>query len=138
MKIKIIQSIPALFALLAIGFSNFSIWCIFTTRACYGTVIDHINFLLTQPLYFFALYFLPIAIILAFVPREIFKSWLKFAVWALPLLFIFIVIQPVSPQQILSTDRDDAARLAGGVFAGLSLILILWKWFSSRRNSGQV
>ncbi len=30
--------------------------------------------------------------------------------------------------------RDDAARLAGEVFAAASLILIIWKWFAARRR----
>ena len=138
MKTKIIQSIPALLVLLAIGFRHFSTWCIDSIYSCYGSLVHQIYQYFTYPLFSFSLFFLPIAIILIFVSRETFKSWLKFAVWSLPLLFIFIAIQPVYPQQILSADRDDAARLAGGVFAVLSILLIIWKWFSSRRNSGQV
>lgn len=137
MKTKIIQFIPATFALIAVGFSYFSLWCIFTTRVCYGTIISHISLSITQPLYFFSLFFLPLAIILAFVPRATFNSWLKFAAWTAPLLVIFIATQPVAPSSFLSTDRDDAARLAGQVFAVISLLLIIWKYFAFRR-SGQV
>lgn len=135
MKNKLIQFVPALLALVAIGFSYFSIWCIFTTRVCYATVIDHISFTITQPLYFFSLFFLPIALILAFIPRHIFNSWLKFAVWALPLLLILVATQPVV-SGFLSTNRDDAARLAGQVFAGISLILIVWKYFTRPKLQG--
>jgi len=132
MKTKIAQSIPALLALLAIGFRYFSQWCILTNSSCYGTWVHWIYLKITSPLYFFTIFFLPIAIILVFVPREIFKSWMKFAVWSLPLLLIFVATQPVF-SSFLSTDRDDAARLAGGLFAVISLILIAYKHFSSRR-----
>lgn len=132
MKTKIIQSIPAMFALAAIGFRYFSLWCIFTTQVCYGTTVSHISLTVTKPLYLLSLYLLPIAIILVFVPRSVFISWLKLAVWAIPLLLIFISTQPVY-SGFLSTDRDDAARLAGEVFAGVSLVLIIWKSIAARR-----
>jgi len=133
MKNKITQFIPILLALLAIGFRYFSNWCIDSISICYGTFIHQMALSITKPLYFFSLFFLPVAIVLAFIPRHIFNSWLKFAVWALPLLLILVATQPVV-SGFLSTNRDDAARFAGQVFAGLSLLLILWKWFTSKRQ----
>ncbi len=94
--------------------------------------MDHIYFYFTQPLYFFALYTLPIAIALVFVSKTVFKSWLKLAAWMLPLLFIFVATQPVVGS-LLSTNRDDTARLAGEIFTILSLILIAWKYYVSHR-----
>lgn len=137
MKTKIIQFIPALFVLLGVGSRHFSNWCIDSVSSCYGSGIHQAYQYFTSPLYFFSLFFLPLAIILAFVPRATFNSWLKFAAWTVPLLVIFIATQPVSPSSFLSTDRDDAARLAGQVFALISLLLIIWKYFAFRR-SGQV
>ena len=134
MKSKIIQSIPALLALAVIGFSYFSQWCTPIGQICFRTVIDRVVLGVTYPLYFFSLFFLPIAFILIFVPRAVFISWLKFAAWSLPLLFIFVATQPVYTTHILSTNRDDAARLAGAVFAVISLILIIWKWIAARRH----
>ena len=133
MKTKIVQSIPAVLALAVIGFRYFSLWCIFTTRVCYGTTVSHISLTITSPLYLFALFILPITLILVFVPRNVFISWLKLAVWAVPLLLLLISTQPVY-SGFLSTDRDDAARLAGEVFAGASLILIIWKSIAIRRS----
>ncbi|MBU6490707.1 hypothetical protein KGQ25_00875 [Patescibacteria group bacterium] len=93
---------------------------------------------MTYPLYFFALYLLPITIILVFVSNPVFKSWLKLAVWAVPLLLIFISTQPVVGS-FLSTNRDDTARLAGEIFTVLSFVLITWKYYTSRRaNSVKV
>jgi len=90
----------------------------------------------TYPLFFFAIFCLPITIILVFVPWGICKAWLKLAVWAVPLLLILISTQPVYAG-FLSTDRDDAARLAGEVFAVASIVLIIWKLFIARRAEGQ-
>ncbi|MFA5745021.1 MAG: hypothetical protein WC887_02300 [Candidatus Paceibacterota bacterium] len=142
MKKKLIQFIPALLALMTVGFRYFSNWCIFTTGVCYGTTISHISLTITKPLYNFSLYLLPILIILVFIPRHIFNSWLKFVTWSIPLAIIFIAFTPVSFTG-LGIDffpfyRDDAARLAGEVFSGISLILIIWKFIASRHKSGQV
>lgn len=91
-----------------------------------------------SPLLIFALFFLPLAIILIFVPRTVFKSWLRFAVWALPLAFIYIALTPVTSHGFMDFFpfyRDDAARLASEIFSVVSLILIIWKWFSLRRSA---
>jgi len=135
MKNKIIQSIPVVLTLLVIGFRYFSNWCIDSIPSCYGSWIHQTFQYTTSPLYIFAICFVLVALILVFIPRQIFISWLKFAVWALPLLFIFVAIQPVNATHILSTNRDDAARLVGEIFAGVSLILIIWKWFVARRQN---
>jgi len=134
MKTKIIQFVPILFALAVVGFRYFSLWCIFTTHICYGTTISHISLSITKPFYLFSLTFLPIAIVLVFVSRQIFNSWLKLAVWVIPLLFVFIATQPVV-SSFLSTNRDDAARLAGQVFTVFSLVLIIYKYLATRRGN---
>jgi len=133
MKTKIVQFIPVILALVAFGFSYFSFWCTGVDNLCYRTWMDSIFIEAINPLYFFSFFFLPIAIVLAFVPRSMFNSWLKLAAWAIPLLVLFIATQPVYPGSPFSTDRDDAAWLAGGVFAGVSLILIIWKYIITRR-----
>ncbi len=86
----------------------------------------------TSPAYFFALYSLPLAIILIFVSRPIFKAWWKVAILLLIVAFLFIAGTPVSPG-LFSDNRDDAARQAAEVFTVLSLILIIWKAYTSRR-----
>lgn len=130
---KFTQTVPFLTALLGLAFAPTSYWCIYSNGYCYATWIHQIYPHFTNPLYNFALFFLPTAILLAFVPREIFKSWLKFAVWAIPLAIIFIAMTPVIDTSLLPFSRDDVARLAGGVFSAGSLVLILWKSFISRR-----
>jgi hypothetical protein len=96
----------------------------------------------TYPLYFFSLYLLPLVFILIFTPRNLYLSWLKFALWTIPLAFIFIAITPVNHTGIgpdfYPFYRDDAAELVGKVFTGLSLTLIAWKYFRLRRKSTEV
>lgn len=136
MKFK--QTIPLFIALLGFIFAPISYWCIYSNGYCYATWIQHIYPYFTNPLYNSAPFFLPIAIVLAFVPRYIFNSWLKLAAWMVPLSIVFVALVPVSSTAYLDLFpfyRDDAARLAGEVFAAVSLVLIAWKWFTSRRQN---
>lgn len=137
MKTKIIQFVPLILAILTIGFRYFGLWCTEVGNLCYRTWLDRTFLEITNPLDSFARYFLVASLVIIFIPREIFKSWLKLAVWMIPLSIIYIASTPVIDTSLIPFSRDDAARLAGGVFAVISLILITWKYFSSRR-SGQV
>lgn len=127
-----------LLALAAVGFSYFSFWCTNSGHACYRTWLDSIFLDVINPLYFFSLYFLPLALILVFIPRHLFNSWLKLAAWMLPLSFIYIATTSVNftgiGMNFFPFYRDDAARLAAEVFSVLSLILIIWKYFVARRS----
>lgn len=134
MKTKIIQFIPALITLMVIGFRYFSTWCISSVPSCYGSLIHQSYQYLTYSLFLFSLFLLPVTLILIFVPRSLFISWLKLAVWMIPLLLILIATQPVNATHILETNRDDAARLAGQVFSAISLVLLTWKFISTRKK----
>jgi len=129
MKTKITQSIPALLALLIIGFRYFSQWCIGAEQICFRTLLDRMYLYITNPVFYFAIFFLPVAIILAFVSRGVFNSWLRLALWAIPLSILYIAIIPDSNpgayMDFFPFYRDDAARVAGGIFAALSLVLII-------------
>ena len=132
------QFVPATIALIGCALAPVVYWCVFTTHVCYGTFISNIEPGVINPFYSFSLYTLPITIILIFVPREIFKSWLKFAAWALPFAFIYIATTPVSGGGIglnfSNFYRDDAARLMGGVFSIISAVLVVLKFIAARRK----
>lgn len=138
---KFTQIIPFLIALLGFILAPICYWCIYSNGYCYATWIHYIYPYFINPFYNFSPIFLPIALVLAFVPRSIFNSWIKFAMWAIPLSVIFIAFIPVSSSgaylDLFPFYRDDAARLAGQVFTAVSLILIVWKWFSARRTKNQ-
>lgn len=125
--------IPMALVLLVTGFRYFSQHCILADPSCYGTWIHQIYNHVTSPTYFFALYLLPLTIVLIFVSRSVFNSWFKLAVWLIPLALIFVSTQPVVAG-FLSTDRDDAARFSAGVVTAVSFLLLIWKWFAARRQ----
>lgn len=122
-------------AILAIAFRYFGLWCTKAGNLCYGTWLDRTFLEITNPLDSFARYLLVVTLILIFVPRSTFNSWLKFAAWVLPLAFIYIAMTPVWDSSWLPFVRDDAALLAGQIFSGISLLLILYKWIKFRKVS---
>ncbi len=137
MKTKAVQFLPVMLSLVFIGFRHFSQWCVISNPSCRGTWVHQIYIEFTSPLYFFSLYAFLGVLLVAFVPRHIFISWLKFALWALPLSFIFIALTPVNWMGIgldlFPFYRDDAARLSGGLVTVASFILIGMRYFSMRR-----
>lgn len=141
MKNKITQIIPFVLTLLFIGFRYFSNWCIDSFSSCYGSWINQAALSSTKPLYFFSIFFLIVAIILIFVQHSVFSSWLKLAVWAIPLAIILVALTPVNSNAFMDFFpfyRDDAARLAGEVFSGISLLLIVWKSIALRHKSSNI
>jgi|SRR3989344_8659388 len=138
MKTKIIQIVPAIFAFLAVGLRYFSNWCIDSIPSCYGTWLHSITFIITRPLYFYALSLLPITIILAFVPRTIFQSWLRLAAWLVPVSLVAIFITPVTSNSwmpLYFVSREEMAWYLGLFFAAASLVLIIYKTLAARRNA---
>ncbi|HEX8946935.1 MAG TPA: hypothetical protein VF829_01850 [Candidatus Paceibacterota bacterium] len=90
-----------------------------------------------NPLYNFFSYLLPVALLLAFVPRAVFKSATRFAALALPLAFLHIATMPVSSYRLginpFPFPRDDAARLDGTLIATAIFIIIAYGLVRTRR-----
>jgi hypothetical protein len=70
--------------------------------------------------------------------EEVFRSWLHFAYWWVPLSIILTLITPdgsggwgipnlISPEIVAITFSS--------LFAIISLIIIIWKYFATRRSS---
>jgi hypothetical protein len=139
MKNWLAKILPFLLVVAGVALAPLSNWCIDSLRTCYGTWI-HQNFrYFIQPLYDFSVPILFIAVVVIFIPWAIFKSWLKFVAWFLPLCFIFIAITPVSATRmgidLFPYYRINAAHDAGLAFVVLSLLLIGWKMYRQKRGA---
>lgn len=101
---------------------------------CLDDIVENVG----TPLFTFSLWALFAVIVTAFFSEKIFKSWLKFAAWAIPLAIVFIWTTHVNftgiGMDFFPFYRDDAARLAGEVFTAISLILIAYRAFRSART----
>ncbi len=136
MKTKIVQFIPAMIVFLVVSIRYVGLWCVYSVSVCYGGLIHQMFPYIITPLFLFGLSFLPIAIVLAFVSRTVFQSWLRLATWFVPLSLFIIFITPVTSNSwmpIFFVSREEISWYLGVLFALISLVLILWKWFTSRR-----
>jgi hypothetical protein len=69
-----------------------------------------------------------ISVILLFVRDEIFKSWLIFSAWFLPLSVALIILSPEYSYDIITPfDKKLTTMWMSSIFAIISLILIIYK-----------
>ncbi len=135
MKTKVVQLIPAVLALATIGFRYFGLWCTNVGNPCYRGWLDQSFLGLVNPLDSFGRYFFLLTLILIFVSWPVFKSWLKFAAWVLPFVFLDIVSTPVWPraQGLLGMfpggpGRTEIAATDGKFFLASSLLVIVFSF----------
>lgn len=71
-------------------------------------------------------------VLLLFSSSSMFRSWLRFAKYYLPIAAALILLSPVSDSSILGFDKEFMSWLLSGTFFIVSLILIIYKWFRQR------
>lgn len=124
MRIK--QTIPFFLTLLGITLDHLAYWCAYSVDICYGSLIHQsLDFL--APIYLFSVITLPLAIILCFVPSAVFKSWLKFSLWGIPLVVFVVAITPDrsgAMMPIYSFIQKDAVFLMSSLFVMVSIGII--------------
>ncbi len=84
---------------------------------------------LGQPLALGSVSFFLISIILLFVKKEVFVLWSKFALVAIPLLVLWIILTPVTCGAALGVclDKELVSWYASISFLIISLIIIIYK-----------
>lgn len=84
---------------------------------------------IAQPMFFFSLAFLIICFVLFFVREEVYKSWRRFAIWAIPIGIIILWIAPTSTPGTWLGGGDFTKETASwGVsilFLAISLFIII-------------
>lgn len=103
--------------------------CIFWSQL-YSSV-----FTIIDPIYIFSLYSIPAVAILPVVKKSVFNTWLRFATVWIILSIIVIASTATSSQSwfpIYEFIREDAAKLMGVLFSGLSLFLLAWQTYTPK------
>lgn len=74
------------------------------------------------------------SLITYFLPESVFRAWVNFTKWWVPLQILLVALTPESSGGyfVVILDKQFVAIILSGLFAIISLLLILWKWFSSR------
>ncbi|MDP2665479.1 MAG: hypothetical protein Q8P23_02430 [bacterium] len=101
----------------------------YATRYCESAIS------LLLPLVFVA----PLSSLLFLLREEVFRAWLRFAYWWIPVSLVFIYLAGgwsgggFGIPNVL--DQESVSIIFAGLFVVISLLLIIWKYFSSRRKS---
>ena len=93
---------------------------------CTTMYIDQLG----RPIFFFSIALLVVSLLLFFVREEVYKSWRRFAYWAIPISIILLWIAPTSgPTGIgisyLNYTKESASWLVSGAFLLVSLWIIV-------------
>ena len=97
--------------------------------------------LILPTLFFFALPLLILSLITYKMRDEVYRAWLRFAYWWIPVSLVFIYLAGgwsgggFGIPNVL--DQESVSIIFASLFVLISLLLIAWKYFTSRR-SGQV
>jgi hypothetical protein len=108
--------IPPLFALAGlVYFKQF-----FTTT---GTAIFFLSLSLALPLS-----------VLYFLQEKILHTWLRFAVWYLPIATVLVLMRPTTSGGLVSLDKEMVTMLTAGTFVALSLVIIGLKYLRLQKG----
>ncbi len=126
--------LPITLALILIGY--FGMLCGVDNTCAFVSFFSPLSFSFFKPLWVYALFFIPVPLVLFFVRENVWKSWLRFSYWWITLSLIVVAITPVWSNSwfpLYSFVKEDAAQVMGGLFTIISLILIVWKTFAARK-----
>lgn len=91
-------------------------------------------FTLGHPLFFLSLSILAISAVLYFVREELFRAWGKFALWFIPLSIVLVYLAPIqSSDWIFPLDKKLTASLLARLFFLVSLLIITIKSWRLRK-----
>lgn len=135
MRLK--QFLPLIFFSLAIPLGYFSSWCGVYSSCFFWSYFYDYAFTVFKPLWVFSLFCIPAVILLPIVKERVFKTWTRFSfVW---ILLSFLVIawasEPSSSWfQMIRFGGEDAARVMGILFSGISLFIVAFQSYKFRRT----
>ncbi len=66
-----------------------------------------------------------IFLILRFLPKEIFKTWLFFATWYIPVAAALTFLAPATSGGLFPIDKEVAVLMLGGIYLAVSILIIV-------------
>src|SRR3989338_3349372 len=108
--------------LVGIFFANITELGVCNTGFCRNILEDTVG----VPVGLFSVALFVLSIILLFLQEKVFRAWVKFAKWYLPIVAVIIIIFPAQAG-FLSPDRETITWLTAGVFLIASLSIIIFK-----------
>lgn len=133
-----ISWVPLTIILSLFGLIKLSYICADNISCIFRSQIWSITFKILSPVSIFCLYSIPLAIVLIFIQKNVFKSWLRFAAWWIPLSILLVAITPETGNQAISyssvINYANTAKFMAILFTIISLGIIGWKTFVSKNK----
>ena len=86
-------------------------------------------------IFYFAISLSLLSLLLAFLRKEIFTTWLKFSLWAFP-LFVFLSISMGGVGRgFFVPNEEEWAAIFSWLFVIISLVIIAWKYWRLQRKT---
>ncbi|MEK7100611.1 MAG: hypothetical protein AAB921_00760 [Patescibacteria group bacterium] len=133
---SILRTAPLLIILAGLLFGYLGMRCGINSSCPVAALLSDFAFSLFKPLWIFSLFSLPIGVALLFAKQKVFKTWLHFAFWWLPLSVIVIYILSSGGRGMMplySYSQGGVAIVMGSLFTIISLGVIGWKQFGSKK-----
>lgn len=75
------------------------------------------------------------SLITYFLPEPVFRTWVNFGKWWVPLQIVLVALTPEGTPGAFITilDKQFATIILSALFTVISLILIIWKYFVARQ-----
>ncbi len=127
---------PLLVVALAVVIDRFAVYCLNASSCPIANFLWLFFFEIIKPAYLFCIVFAVVAVLLIFVRQGVFISWLRFAMWGLPLSAIAVAVTPSTSSNwmpLYFVGKDTVALIAAFLFTIISLGIIGWKQFGSKK-----
>lgn len=131
----LVCSVVVLFSSLAFGLPERFGLCAANDDICIYRYLDYQW--ITGFFLFFSAILIPICFLLFFIKKEVFRAWSKFAIWWIPFSAALLYVTPEYQGGwglSFPFDREISLWVTSGGFLLISFLLILWKWWQTRKN----
>lgn len=114
----------------------FAMLCGVNPECEFANLLNDYSFTVFKPLWVFSLFSIPAVLLLPIVKKRVFDTWLRFAIVWIILSVIVIGSTATSTNawfSMVDFVREDAARIMGILFSGLSLFLLAWQKYMPKK-----
>lgn len=128
--------LPIVLIAVSILFGYFGMLCGVNPECGLANFLNDYSFTILKPLWVFSLFSIPAVLLLPIVKKRVFDTWLRFTLVWIILSFMVIGSTATSTNawfSIVDFVREDAARIMGILFSALSLTLIAWQTYMSKK-----
>jgi hypothetical protein len=133
---RIERFLPIVVIAVCLFFGYSAMLCGVSPECELANFLNDYSFTIFKPLWVFSLFSIPAVLLLPVVKKRVFDAWLRFAIVWIILSVVVIGSTATSTNawfSIIDFVREDAARIMGILFSGLSLFLLAWQTYMPKK-----